>query len=764
MSIRVRLLTIFLVFILIPTTLVIAFFFVRGHDVLKQTKTERMGVIAELKKDNIEAYFAERRGDLLASRNDTQIIASLPIITNSYGRPAVPGHQNATNLLDIRLKELQNIYGYTDILLTDPKGMVVYASSKTDVPKRIGKQLPGPDGKAFEEGRKGPYFSEAYKSTSAPGWVTVLATAPIQDTRGRFLGVIALEIDMEPVFKSIEDKTGLGETGETFVGIRKGDDLLYLNPPRHGGYKALEKMAVMGGKTAVPMQNALKEKTGAGVATDYRGHEVLAAWRYIPSLKWGLVTKTDTEEVFAPVERLKNLAVLLEIVALLFGALAAFLISRSITDPVRRLQLGAEIIGSGNLDHRVGTTRTDEIGQLSRSFDTMVENLKTTTASRNELEKEVSERKQAEEALHLASAYNRSLIEASLDPLVTIGPDGRITDVNTASENVTGRTRDELIGTDFSDYFTEPEMARAGYQQVYREGFVTDYPLEVRHTDGHTTPVLYNAAIYKDEDGNMIGVFAAARDITERKRAEAEVQKLNQELEQRVVERTAQLTAANKELEAFAYSVSHDLRAPLRSIDGFSQALFEDYFDKLDDDARGHLMRVRKASQRMGQLIDDLLNLSRITRNEMALVDVDLSRLTRTALLEVQKTEPGRDVRFIVQDGLTARADPRLLRLVVENLLQNAWKFTGNTDSALIEFGATEKDGMTAYFVRDNGAGFDMTYVDKLFAPFQRLHAAEEFPGTGIGLAIVQRIVHRHGGAVWAEGAVGKGATFYFTL
>jgi len=363
-----------------------------------------------------------------------------------------------------------------------------------------------------------------------------------------------------------------------------------------------------------------------------------------------------------------------------------------------------------------------------------------------------------------ASTYNRSLIEASLDPLVTIDAQGKITDVNAATEKVTGRTRKELIGTDFSDYFTEPSRARAGYQQVFREGSVQDYALEIRHRDGHRTPVLYNASVYCDEAGKVLGVFAAARDVTERRRVEEELRRLNEQLELRVAARTAELAASNRELEAFAYSVSHDLRAPLRAIDGFSQALLEDYADKVDPEGRGHLQRVRIASQRMGQLIDGLLSLSRTTRTEMRRTTVNMSILAAGICQELQKTAPDRQIEFVTAPNLLVNADASLLRILLENLLGNAFKFTGKHPTARIEVGSQQDNGQTVYFVRDDGAGFDMTYASNLFSAFRRLHAMTEFEGTGIGLATVQRIVHRHGGKVWAEGQIEKGATIYFTI
>jgi light-regulated signal transduction histidine kinase (bacteriophytochrome) len=235
---------------------------------------------------------------------------------------------------------------------------------------------------------------------------------------------------------------------------------------------------------------------------------------------------------------------------------------------------------------------------------------------------------------------------------------------------------------------------------------------------------------------------------------------LNLELEQRNTE----LAAVNKELEAFSYSVSHDLRAPLRSIDGFSQALLEDCDGELNKQGKDHLHRVRTAAQRMGELIDDLLALSRVTRREMRHERVNLSALAGMVAAELKQEQPERRVKFAIADGLTVNGDEALLRLALENLLGNAWKFTSKQPKARIEFGVTQNNGKPAYYVRDDGIGFDMAYVGKLFTPFQRLHPADEFPGTGIGLATVQRIINRHGGRVWAEGAVKRGATFYFTF
>jgi len=280
---------------------------------------------------------------------------------------------------------------------------------------------------------------------------------------------------------------------------------------------------------------------------------------------------------------------------------------------------------------------------------------------------------------------------------------------------------------------------------------------EVRHLD-------VRAEVEKDADGTVVRVHGSAQDVTQRAVAEAEIRRLNAELAERVERRTEQLDAATRELEAFAYSISHDVRAPLRAIEGFSAIVVEDCGDRLTESDLEHLGRVRQAAQRMGQLIDDLMGLSRVSRRDMIREPCDIGALAERVGAELQAEQPHRTVDLTVQPGLAADADPTLVRLILRELLDNAWKFTAPHDEAHIEVGALDTDGERAFYVRDDGAGFDMRHAEHLFGAFQRMHAAGEFEGGGIGLATVQRLVRRHGGRVWAEAEVGNGATFFFTL
>ncbi|MFA6292681.1 MAG: PocR ligand-binding domain-containing protein [Victivallales bacterium] len=309
---------------------------------------------------------------------------------------------------------------------------------------------------------------------------------------------------------------------------------------------------------------------------------------------------------------------------------------------------------------------------------------------------------------------------------------------------------------------------RAEVDRRFQEAIAkqTDWSFEcrIRRSDDEIRWIWAAGKHQHDVKGQVRKMAGIVQDITDRKEAEEEVRKLNSELERRVVERTAQLAAANRELESFSYSVSHDLRAPLRGIDGWSLALMEDYNDKLDEQGRQYLSRVRSETQRMGHLIDDILQLSRIGRTELRLTRTDISALARKISERLKTENPGRRIDFVIQPELAAHCDENLLEIAMTNLMNNAVKFTGRREDARIKFGMEKEHGHPVYFVRDNGAGFDMAYAQKLFGAFQRMHRVSEFPGTGVGLAIVQRIIHLHGGKAWADAKVDQGATFYFTM
>ncbi|MBU1055546.1 MAG: PAS domain S-box protein, partial [Proteobacteria bacterium] len=370
-------------------------------------------------------------------------------------------------------------------------------------------------------------------------------------------------------------------------------------------------------------------------------------------------------------------------------------------------------------------------------------------------------RRQAAEMLRETSDYLNRLIDYANAPIITWDTEYRITRFNHAFERLTGYTAEEVMGQDLSIFF--PETSRDKSLNKIKATSLGEYwesvDIPIRCKDGVSRIVLWSSAnIYAQDGKTLLATIAQGQDITDRMRAENDIRKMNADLEQRVIKRTAELEAVNKELLAFSYSVSHDLRAPLRSIDGFSRILLEDYQKNLDDKGKAFLEKVCKASQRMGLLIDDMLKLSKITQTELKREAVDLSVMIGVIAKEHQMSNPGRVFDVNIREGIMVKGDPHLINIAMENLVGNAFKFTGEKEHPKIEFGTIVRDGETACFIRDNGAGFEMAYVNKLFGAFQRLHTADEFPGTGIGLATVQRVINRHGGKIWAEGEKGKGA------
>jgi PAS domain S-box-containing protein len=372
----------------------------------------------------------------------------------------------------------------------------------------------------------------------------------------------------------------------------------------------------------------------------------------------------------------------------------------------------------------------------------------------------------ADQALIASEAQYRRLFESAQDGILIVDAEtGQIQDVNPFLLDLLGFSREEYLGKKLWEVaaFQDSEASKSAFLELQQRGYLRYDNIPLRAKTGNSVEVEFVSNIY--DVGQKKVIQCNIRDITERKQAETEIQQLNADLERRVHLRTAQVEALNRELETFNYSVSHDLRAPLRRITGFLTALERACVDELTSKAKELITEIHASTEHMTSLIQALLKLASLGRSELQCEQTDLSSLANIIAAELQQDDPGRHVEFIIPDGILASGDAAMLRIVMENLMGNAWKFTGLVDLSRIEFGATYPAGKPVeYFVRDNGAGFDMQYADRLFGAFQRLHLENEFPGTGIGFASVQRIIHRHGGRIRAESSVGKGATFYFDL
>lgn len=395
----------------------------------------------------------------------------------------------------------------------------------------------------------------------------------------------------------------------------------------------------------------------------------------------------------------------------------------------------------------------------------IAEHLHRTKQSLSQLNASLGSRLQTHTAAFERATHTvEAIVEFAPDAMIITDAEGRIVMVNSQVETAFGFSRDALIGQLVETLI--PERFRSHHDQ-YRNAYVQapvaramgeGRKLFARRQDGSEFPVSIALNALDTQEGRW--VICVIRDVTETYHNAVALQNALTQ----AAESNRALQFSNRELESFSYSVSHDLRAPLRSVDGFSNILLKSYADRLDEQGRDFLQRMRAASQRMSQLIDDMLVLSRISRAELNKERIDLSALVETTVAQLRESFPEHTVETVIQPGIVVEADRRLVRIVLDNLLGNAWKFTGKTAHARVEFGGEVRDGHMECFVRDNGAGFDMAYADKLFGAFQRLHSASEFPGSGIGLATVMRVIHKHGGEVRAEGVVGQGATFRFTL
>lgn len=589
------------------------------------------------------------------------------------------------------------------IFLSDPKGTL-----KVDYPR-----LPGVVGRnfSFREWYQGvrqnwePYISAVYIRTARPQYNVIAAAIPIRAENQKVIGILVMQVRTDTLLQWSKDPL-FGSSGSVYFVDQKGRVATRSHTPQEGESTDL---------TSVPaVQRVLQGERGVIQAFNpIEKTECVSAFEPIPEYGWGVVADQPTKEAFDSRNKTLNSLVIIS---------------------------GLVGVSSGALSYIVVLI----FGFLSRS------------------------RERAEYLLQETEHRLADLINEAPDPVITLGPTGYLESVNPEVERVTGYKRNELVGKHFTQIgiLTPASLAKAAkeYAFVVAGQNRPPFELEIISKEGHKIIYEANPRLI-NQGGSMPMVLVIFRDLTERLRAEEEIRRLNTNLEKRVAERTAQLEAANKELESFSYSVSHDLRSPLRSIDGFSRSIQEEYEDKLDSRGQQDLGRIRAATQRMGQLIDDLLNLSRVTRAELRLERIDLGELARPIVEELKKSQPDRRVKFTVAEGMIANGDSRLLKIALENLLGNAWKFTSKKQDGWVKFGKSEQaNGQNIYFVKDNGAGFDMAFAGKLFGAFQRLHDMAEFPGTGIGLATVQRIVHRHGGRVWAEAAVDQGATFYFSI
>lgn len=590
----------------------------------------------------------------------------------------------------------------------------------------------------------------------------VLIAVPVMDIFNDYKGLIIAEMNLKFMWDLI-GRINIGKNGLVYIVDRTGNLIAFKDISRVLKGENLKHLK----EVNKFIENRSDKLNFCSISKGIQDNFVVSTHVSFVLPDWAIIVELSVLEAYGTVIISFFISIFVILFSFGLSIMVSIYLSKIITQPVMNLRDAVKKISKGNLDVTIETESKDEIGELALSFNQMIKDLNATTVSRDSLIKEINERKEAEEALRKAEEKYRRLFNEALDAIIIADvKTGIIIDCNQSTSKLIEREKPEIIGKHQSILHPQENGSKVKFTSEFqkhlkdKKGTAIESKVITKNGIIKYVSITANKLIINGRKV-MQGIF---RDITERKKSEEEIKKLNEDLEKKVEDRTVQLNDTIEELKSFSYSVSHDLRAPIRHINTFTKLLYDDIKDHLNENTNKIYNNIVYSAKKMGDLIDDLLNFFRLSRNEMNLTRVDLKKIMCEIKDCLSNDLIDRDIEWKINDLPVVYGDPSMLRQVITNLLSNAIKYTKNKNKSIIEIGSKESNNEDIIFIKDNGVGFCMKYIDKLFGVFQRLHSEKEFEGTGIGLAIVKRIISRHEGKVWAEGKVNNGATFYFSL
>ena len=756
MSIRTKLIILFLAMAMFPLLIVSLVTFNSYKNSLEEVRLTQLADLAKVKSERLNDYFSRLKAEIEMAEYFYNVKKNLPILTQNVSDPKSKEFQSAKLMLDGQLTKTQNALNLNGVVLVDPEGKVVYTSDSKSSANYMFRPLPGPGQNAFTEGKKGIYISEIFFNAARAHDLEFIITAPVTDFNGAFIGVIAFEVDMDEINRLVQDNTGLGNTGETLLGKKDNKDVIFLTPLKYDPSAALKRKVLLGGVLGGPIQEAAQGKIGRGQLIDYRGIPVIAAWDPITNLNWGLVAKIDTDEASANAIYIRNLLYLIWGIVFVLGGLAAFYLARSISGPIKKLSEGAEIVGGGNLDCKVATNSKDEVGILSRSFDKMIKDLKRVMASRDELNKEINERKLVEVALRKSEERWSTTLSSIGDGVIATDTEGRITFINAVSERLTGWILAEAKNMPITEVFNiVNERTRKKVDNpadiALKTGTIValaNHTILIRK-DRTEVPIDDSAAPIRDRDGKIFGSVLVFRDITDRKQAD-------------------------KAKNNFISVLAHELRNPLAPLLMAIQMLEMHARSKSEQEINPILFETTDIAFRqitnMTRLLDDLLDVSRIERGKIHLKieKLDLANALELAVASAGSiiNERGHTLSIsLPTEPVVIEADPVRFEQIIVNLLNNAAKYTDRGGHIWLE---ASRVGIFAEIkVRDNGMGISPNKLPHIFEPFYQTEAAlrRSHGGLGLGLMLVRTLLKMHKGSieVISQGE-GKGCEFIVRL